>query len=60
MSTKELLEIVKSRGLRIVLRDGRPVLEGASGNPAVTDKLLSALRFHRERIIEILKPNKGG
>jgi hypothetical protein len=55
MTTNELLDIVKSRGLKIVLIDGRPVLEGARGNPAVTDNLLSVLRIHRDRIKEGLE-----
>jgi hypothetical protein len=59
MSTKELLEIVVSRGLKIRLVDGRPVLVRAHGSPAVTDNLLSVLRFHRERIIDHLKRESG-
>jgi hypothetical protein len=59
MTTKELLKIVESRGLKITLIDGRPVLEGAKGHPAVTDSLLSVLRFHRERIVDHLKRESG-
>jgi hypothetical protein len=59
MSTKELLDIVKSRGLKIVLVDGQPHLKGARGNPAVTENLLSTLRFHRDRIIDMLKREGG-
>ena len=55
MSTKQLMEIVKQRGLRIELKDGRPVLMKPDGNGGVTDQLLKVLKFHRERIIEILK-----
>jgi hypothetical protein len=59
MSTEKLLEIVKARGLRIVLKDDRPVLEKAAGKPEVTSRLLSVLAFHRERIIEKLKKEKA-
>lgn len=56
MSTPELMQLVKDRGLRIKLSsDGRPVLDGAAGNPAVTDRLLAVLKIHRERIVELLK-----
>jgi hypothetical protein len=54
MTTKELLAIVKDRGLSVGIKDGRPVLQGAANNPKVTDALLSVLKIHRERIIEIL------
>lgn len=54
MSTQELLDIVGKRGLRLTLEDGRPVLKGAQGNPEVTDRLLTVLKIHRQRIIEIL------
>lgn len=55
MTTDELLEIVKARGLRIVLKDGRPVLQPINGREGVTDKLMAVLTIHRERIIERLK-----
>lgn len=54
MSTNELLEIVKNRGLKIVLVDGRPILKRPGDNDAVTDKLLNVLKLHRERIISML------
>ena len=55
MTTNELLDIVKARGLKIVLdNDSRPVLKDAVGNPAVTGNLLSVLRIHRDRILKIL------
>jgi hypothetical protein len=56
MTTKKLLEIVKDRGLEIVIRDGRPVLHKPKdiGKEAVTDELLSVLKIHRERIIQHL------
>ena len=58
MTTKELLGIVKNRGLVIVVKEGRPVILAASVKPgAVTDKLLAALKIHRERIVtEITRP----
>ena len=60
MSTRELLNIVEKRGLRIVLKDGRPVLEGAAANPAVTGKLLAVLKIHRERIVSLLDRGAPG
>lgn len=54
MSTKELLEIVKNRGLDVKLQNGEPVLVRPAGNKYVTDKLLAALKIHRQWIIEIL------
>lgn len=54
MTTKELLEIVKRRGLSIVLHEGRPILQRPLENDKVTDKLLSVLKIHRERIIQEL------
>ena len=59
MSTKELLEIVKARGLKVVLVDGQSRLERLKGSTAVTDNLLSVLRFHRERIIDMLEREGG-
>jgi hypothetical protein len=55
MTTESLLALVQERGLRIELRDGRPVLVGAANNPEATDKLLAVLKIHREWIIERLK-----
>ncbi len=56
MTTKRLLEIVKERGLRIVLDGDRPILKRPHGDTvAVTDKLLAVLKIHRERIVEELK-----
>jgi hypothetical protein len=59
MTTKEVLEIVKARGLKIVLDGDRPIIQRKKGDPSVTDNLLSVLRIHRERIIEILKREGG-
>lgn len=55
MTTKDLLSLVKERGLSVELRpDGTPVLK-CGNNPAMkTDALLKVLRLHRERIIEML------
>ena len=54
MSTSELLDIVRKRGLRIVLENGRPVLKRAN-REQVTDNLLAVLKVHRERIIKMLE-----
>jgi hypothetical protein len=54
MSTSDVLRIVKDRGLRIELRDGRPVLIRPE-KAEVTGKLLAVLAIHRERIIEFLR-----
>lgn len=59
MSTKEVLNIVKERGLEIVLKDGRPVISKPAGNDGVTDRLLSVLKRHRERIIEELSKGES-
>ena len=53
MTTRELLEIVKSRGMEIYIKDGNPLLR-RNGNPA-TEKLMAVLKRHRERIIEMVK-----
>jgi hypothetical protein len=58
MTTDELLRIVEQRGLRVVLKDGQPVICGAKSNPAATERLLAVLRLHRERIIAMLKSRK--
>lgn len=55
MSTRDVLEIVKERGLKIELKEGRPVLVKPEGNTEATPALLHVLTIHRERIIEILK-----
>ena len=54
MRTTELLKIVADRGLKIALKDGRPVILNAANNKAATDKLLAVLTIHREKIIAIL------
>jgi hypothetical protein len=58
MTTEQVLEIVKERELRLFLKDGNPVIDrngaGEHGKK-ITDALLSVLKIHRERIIEILK-----
>lgn len=56
MSTEQLLKIVKERGLRIEIKDGRPVLIRKAGDPALTDRLLAVLKRHRERIVTMLTP----
>ena len=55
MTTAELLSIVESRGLRIVLQDGRPVLVNPNGQGEVTDALMKVLKRHRDRIIEAIR-----
>ena len=59
MSTSELLDIVRKRGLRIVLENGRPVLKRAN-REQVTDNLLAVLKVHRERIIKMLEEQEYG
>lgn len=54
MSTKELLSIVERRGLKVMLRDGRPYLVPGAGSKEVTDKLLAVLKIHRDQIIRTL------
>ncbi len=54
MSTRELLKLVEERGLKVAVRDGRPVLVRAAGSEAVTDKLLAVLKRHRQAIVELL------
>lgn len=59
MTTEELLAIVERRGLKIELREGRPVIVRNPADPrAVTDRLLSVLTIHRQRIIELLSKPK--
>ena len=58
MSTSELLDIVRKRGLRIVLENGKPVLKRAN-REQVTDNLLAVLKVHRERIIKMLEERDG-
>lgn len=55
MTTDELLKIVEERGLRIELKEGRPVLVRPEGKGDVTDRLLAVLKVHRDWIIERLK-----
>lgn len=56
MTTQQVLDIVRDRGLRVFLGDdGRPRLARNGQDGAVTDALLAVLRRHRERIIEALK-----
>ena len=54
MSTTEVLESVKRRGLNVTLKEGRPVLQKPEGSKEVTAALLHVLTIHRERIIEVL------
>lgn len=52
MSTDEILEEIASRGLSLVLVDGRPTLRG--DRTKVTPNLLAVLRWHREKIVQRL------
>jgi hypothetical protein len=51
MTTQKVMEIVRDRGLEIVLKDGRPVIVPGNNRHQVTDELLAVLRIHRERIV---------
>lgn len=55
MSTQQVLEIVKARGMSVILKDGQPVLRTNGKNDAATDRLFAVLKWHRDRIIELLK-----
>lgn len=59
MSTKELLNIVAKRGLRLGLKEGRPVIRQPVPPGAVTDKLLAVLTRHREGIMVELSKAMG-
>jgi hypothetical protein len=54
MNTRQLLEIVKSRGMRIKIEDGRPILIRNAGDGWKPGPLLAVLALHRERIIKEL------
>lgn len=56
MSTGDLLREVEERGLRIVLIDGQPRLQGPAS--LMTKALLNVLRHHREEIIKRLQPKR--
>jgi hypothetical protein len=56
MTTDELLQLVEARGLKVVLKDGQPVLVRTRGNEGVTDSLLKVLKRHRAWIIAKLTP----
>lgn len=55
MTTNELLEIAKKRGLKIIVKEGRPMIVNPPSG-AVTDRLLAVLKIHREKIIAMLSP----
>ena len=57
MTTKELLAIVKDRGLSLKLSEGRPVIVQKNGG--LTDALLKVLKRHRDRIIAMLEQEKS-
>lgn len=54
MTTEELLEEVRSRGLDVVLADGQPRVRGDRSRLSPT--LLAVLRWHKQAIIERLTP----
>lgn len=56
MSTQEVLEIVRKRGLSIYIKDGQPVLKTNGKSGEATPELLNVLTLHRERIIEAMTP----
>lgn len=53
MTTEELLEEVRARGLKVVLADGEPRLRGDRSRLSPT--LLAVLKWHRPAIVERLK-----
>jgi hypothetical protein len=55
LTTKELMEIVKQRGLRIVIVDGQLIIKKPVGNENVTDELVRVLKRRKEQIIAFLK-----
>ncbi len=58
MRTEQVLDIVKNRGLKIALKDGRPVIVPGPNRKEVTDELVKVLTIHRDRIIALLSaPN---
>lgn len=55
MTTDELLSRLAELGIRVVLGDnGKPRLKGDTST--VTPKLLKVLKWHRDNIIERMKP----
>jgi hypothetical protein len=55
MTTDELLNILKDRGLQVyVADDGTPKLKGK--REELSPRLLRVLKFHREEIVRRLKP----
>src|SRR4051794_24237528 len=49
MTTAEVLSIVKARGLRVEIKEGRPILCGKKEE--LTPALLAVLKRHREKIL---------
>ncbi len=54
MTTQEVLGIVKERGMKIIIKDGKPMISKPPENHELTDTLLKVLAIHRERIVAIL------
>lgn len=54
MTTEELLEEVRSRGLDVVLADGQPRVRG--DRTRLSPTLLAVLRWHKGAIVERLTP----
>lgn len=54
MSTDQVLEIVRERGMDVVLKNGTPVIVKPQNNPWYTDALVKVLTKHREEIIRRL------
>ena len=59
MSTEQVLDIVKRRGMEVALEDGRPVLKRNGSKDGVTAALLAVLTRHRDRIIQLLTRQRG-
>ncbi len=55
MTTRQLMDIVKARGLKLELHEGRPVIVPNGHRGEVTDALLAVLKVHKERIIAVLQ-----
>jgi hypothetical protein len=55
MTTAQVLAIVKDRGMEINLKDGQPLLTRNGYPIEKLGPLRAVLKFHRERIIAILK-----
>lgn len=55
MTTEEVMAIVKDRGMSIRLRDGQLFIVKEQGSDGLTPSLVAVLKFHRDKILEMLK-----